>query len=182
MRATGASSFVGRTASIGTCTTFGEIGGLDRHLAVHSRHQQPFLVADAHQHREERHALRDDRLRLDLLDHALEGAIREGVDLHASPVRRPARSPISTSSIVTRMRTRLRSAIVMSVVPPLADVADVMIVPLSDRPRDDGAADRRFHRGVFELLTRQVEVRARLSTMSDSAPAIVDRRCRAPTP
>ena len=56
-----------------------------------------FLVLEVHEHREHRHVLLHDGLRLDLLDHAAEAAIRIRVD---RDVRRLARMHVADVGLV----------------------------------------------------------------------------------
>ena len=136
---------------------------IDEHgdRAVHARLEQRFGVVEVHEHREHRHVLLHDGLRLDLLDDAGEAAIGIRVD---RDVRRLARMDVADVALVEQR----------------ANAHDAEVGHLDDRRaaadravgrRDDGAfghrlvddvpSRRRLDRRVLERLLGEVEVRAR---------------------
>src|SRR5262245_17090437 len=137
---------------------------IDEHVdhAVHARLEQRLVVLEVHEHREHRHVLLNDRLRLDLLDHAAEATIGIGVD---RDVRGLARMDVANVALVEER----------------AHAHDVEVGHLHDRGAtahgarrtgDDGSDghrlvdDRAFsgglHRRFLERLLREIEVSARL--------------------
>src|SRR5262245_4216213 len=72
---------------------------IDEHVdhAVHARLEQRLVVLEVHEHREHRHVLLHDRLRLDLLDHSAEATIGIGVD---RDVRGLARMDVANVALV----------------------------------------------------------------------------------